>query len=85
MGGGKAGYEEIKLIDFGMTRVLDKDGDERVMGGTPEFIGKFYMASKQRPYTLDERSNNIVCQLGYRWIDYELYIISNINTLYRGK
>ncbi|XP_066924580.1 death-associated protein kinase 3-like isoform X3 [Clytia hemisphaerica] len=38
LGGGKPGYEEIKLIDFGMTRVLDKDGDERVMGGTPEFI-----------------------------------------------
>jgi len=40
LGGGKAGYEEIKLIDFGMTRVLKDGEEEKVMGGTPEFIGK---------------------------------------------
>ena len=40
LGGGKPGYEEIKLIDFGMTRVLKDGEDEKVMGGTPEFIGK---------------------------------------------
>jgi len=38
LGNGEPGYEEIKLIDFGMTRVLSKDKDETAMCGTPEFV-----------------------------------------------
>ena len=45
MGGGRPGYEEIKLIDFGMTRVLVDGAGEQVMGGTPEFIGRYYCFS----------------------------------------
>ena len=40
MGGGKSGYEEIKLIDFGMTRVLKEGVEETAMCGTPEFVGE---------------------------------------------
>lgn len=38
LGGGKPGYEEIKLIDFGMTRVLKEGQNESTMCGTPEFV-----------------------------------------------
>ena len=32
------GYEEIKLIDFGMTRIVTDEGDEMDMCGTAEFV-----------------------------------------------
>ncbi|XP_065655673.1 calcium/calmodulin-dependent protein kinase type IV isoform X5 [Hydra vulgaris] len=38
LSGGKPGYEEIKLIDFGMTRVLKPGEKETAMCGTPEFV-----------------------------------------------
>jgi len=38
LGGEEPGYEEIKLIDFGMTRVVTDAGDEIDMCGTAEFV-----------------------------------------------
>lgn len=38
LGGGKSGYEEIKLIDYGMTRILDPDKPETAACGTAEFV-----------------------------------------------
>ena len=31
--------DDIKLIDFGMTRVLDPNHELKVACGTPEFVG----------------------------------------------
>ena len=38
LGGERPGYEEIKLIDFGMTQVVTDEGDEMDMCGTAEFV-----------------------------------------------
>jgi len=38
LGNGRPGYEELKLIDFGMTRVVTEAGDEIDMCGTAEFV-----------------------------------------------
>ena len=38
LGGEKPGYEEIKLIDFGMTRVVVEGEEESAICGTPEFV-----------------------------------------------
>ena len=38
LGGEKPGYEEIKLIDFGMTRVVVDGEEESAICGTPEFV-----------------------------------------------
>ena len=31
--------DDVKLIDFGMSRVLDPDKELKVACGTPEFVG----------------------------------------------
>lgn len=38
LGGEKPGYEQIKLIDFGMTRVIVDGEEESAICGTPEFV-----------------------------------------------
>ena len=35
------GNEDLKLIDFGMARVLEKGKKVTVACGTPEFVGKY--------------------------------------------
>ena len=35
------GKEDLKLIDFGMARVLEKGKTYKVACGTPEFVGEF--------------------------------------------
>ena len=37
------GKEDLKLIDFGMARVLEPGKNVKVACGTPEFVGKSTM------------------------------------------
>ena len=40
MGGEQAGYEELKLIDFGTARLLTEEPATVAMCGAPEFVGE---------------------------------------------
>ena len=40
VGGDPPGYEKLKLIDFGMARVLEKGKKEIAACGTAEFVGR---------------------------------------------
>ena len=41
------GKEDLKLIDFGMARVLEKGKTVKVACGTPEFVGKLTSCFKK--------------------------------------
>ena len=41
------GKEDLKLIDFGMARLLERGKTYKVACGTPEFVGELLTVSQQ--------------------------------------
>ena len=53
------GKEDLKLIDFGMARVLEPGKTVKVACGTPEFVGESECC-KMDPFTAPQKFENAV-------------------------
>ena len=54
------GKEDLKLIDFGMARVLEPGKTVKVACGTPEFVGESASCEIKDPFTTPEKFDNVV-------------------------
>ena len=54
------GKEDLKLIDFGMARVLEPGKTVKVACGTPEFVGESASCEIKDPFTTPEKIDNVV-------------------------
>ena len=54
------GKEDLKLIDFGMARVLEPGKTVKVACGTPEFVGESASCKIKDPFSSPEKCENAV-------------------------
>ena len=54
------GKEDLKLIDFGMARVLEPGKTVKVACGTPEFVGESAICKVKDSFTTPEEFENAV-------------------------